>query len=187
MKVEFTYHEEFFRLALNNYVKIEQLKREHDKIRESFKHRKKVSDDLVLSLLAEKNDAIGQHALIAVIFCALSAEAYINDYAISRLSKNYLKSYLDKLDLLSKWVLIPRIVTGRQLDPGSEPIQNLSWLVALRNKLVHYKTRVLTIEQIEPSDFLWEDDAQKALDTVRNLVLALKEIDKDTNIDWLNK
>ena len=92
-------------------------------------------------------------------------------------------SYLDRLDLLSKWIVIPRIVTGKQLDPGSKAVQDLSWLVTLRNKQVHYKARI--IDEVKESDFFWEYDAEKAIKTVENLVLKLKEIDKTVETYWL--
>lgn len=134
---------------------------------------------------ANLGDIIEGHTLIVIIFCALFLETYINDYAIRRLSKNYLECHLDKLDLASKWIVIPRIVTGQQLDKSSKWFRDLSWLISLRNKLVHYKTQLFEFEEMCPADFLWEDDAKRALETAKNSVLALKKVDKELNIGWL--
>lgn len=183
-KIEWTNHRDYFKIALDHYRNINKLKKEHDDIQKRLKHKKCISDQEI-DLLAEKNNAIGQHTLVVIIFSALSLEAYINDYAINRLSKNYLINYLDRLNLLSKWILIPRIAMGKQLDPGSKSIQDLSWLITLRNKLVHYKSRKIKIREIKKSDFLWEYDAKKAIQTVRNLISELKKIDKKVCIDWL--
>lgn len=183
-KVEWTHHEKYFKIALDRYKNIKKLKKEHDSIQEKLKHKKNISDAEV-DLLAEKNDAIGQHALVVIIFSALTLEAYVNNYAISRLSRNSLTNYLDKLDLLSKWIVIPRIITGEQLEPGSKPVQDLSWLITLRNKLVHYKSRKIGIDEIKESDFFWEYDAEKAIKMVKNIVLRLKKIDKKVDIDWI--
>jgi len=182
-KVEWTYHGEYFKIALDNYVNVEKLKKERESIQKTLRRKKKVSDSEV-GLLAEKNDAIGQHALVVITFSTLSLEAYINHYAISRLSRNYLTNYLDKLDLLSKWIVIPRMITGKQLDPGSKSVQDLSWLITVRNKLMHYKSRKMRIDEIKESDFFWEFDAEKAIKTVKNLLLGLKKIDKKVDIDW---
>jgi len=122
-----------------------------------------------------------------VIFCATSLEAYINHYAISKLSKNYFTTYLDKLDLFSKWIVIPRIVTGTQLDAGSKPLQDLSWLITLRNKLVHPKSRKISIDDMKKTDFLWREDAERVIETVRHLVQELKKIDDSIYIDWTTK
>jgi len=184
VEAEFAYHGDYFKIAVETYEQIKRLRKEHDRIQEELKHEKEVSDERVFQL-ATKNDAIEQQARVVIIFSALSVEAYINDYAISQLSKNYLTNYLDKLDLLSKWIVIPRIITGKQLDPGAKSVQDLSWLITQRNNLVHYKSRKKAIDEIEASDFYWDYDAEKAMKTVKNLVLRLKEIDKTVDIHWL--
>jgi len=51
--------------------------------------------------------------------------------------------------------------------------------------MVHYKSREQQIDDIKASDFVWGDDAERALKTVRNLLLQLKKIDKEVNTDWL--
>jgi hypothetical protein len=144
-----------------------------------------MADDDIAGQLARKNDAIGELALVVIVFCAFTLEAYINDYAINRLSKNYLKNYLDKLDLVAKWVVIPRLMSREQLDPGSRPLQQIAWLVELRNKLVHYKSKELTVDQIKMSDFLWYEDAERAITVVKEAVLALGKLDRKAKTDWL--
>ena len=186
MEIEFTYYEDFFHVAIDTYKEIIKLEKEHSELQEGLSELKKSSEHLT-NKLAEKNDRIGRLALIVVIFCATSLEAYINHYAISNLSKSYLKTYLDKLDLLSKWVVIPRLTTGTQLDAGSSALQDLSWLITLRNKLVHYKSRKIEIDDIKETDFLWGDDAKRAIETVKNLAQELKKIDDDIYIDWTTK
>ena len=186
MKVEFTYFEDFFHIAIDTYKEIVKLEKERSELQANTSESEKSSDNFV-DKVAEKDDRIGRIALIVVVFCAMSLEAYINHYAISHLSKNYLKTYLDKLDLLSKWIVIPRITTGTQLDAGSRPLQDLSWLITLRNKLVHYKSRKVSIEEIKDTDFLWENDAKRAIETVKNLAQELKKIDNDIYIDWTTK
>ena len=184
MKIVLTYHEKFFNIALDTYEKITTLEKEHDEIQLRIQQSEKSSEEIT-ELLAVKNDRIGLLSLIVVVFCATSLEAYINDYAIDHVSKNYFSKYLDRLDLLSKWIVIPRITTREQLNTGSKPIQDLSWLITLRNGLVHYKTKIKEIEQLQTSDFLWADDAKRAINTVRNLVLELKRIDKKVETGWL--
>jgi hypothetical protein len=186
MEAEFNYYEDFFHIAIDTYKEIAKLEKELNKLQVNTSKSEKSSDDFVDNV-AERNDRIGRLALIVVIFCATSLEAYINHYAISNLSKSYLKTYLDKLDLLSKWVVIPRLTTGTQLDAGSSALQDLSWLITLRNKLVHYKSRKIEIDDIKETDFLWGDDAKRAIETVKNLAQELKKIDDDIYIDWTTK
>lgn len=186
LKVKFTYYEEFFHIAIDTYKEIVKLEKEHSELQINMSESEKSSDNFV-DKVAEKNDRIGRLVLIVVVFCATSLEAYINHYAISNFSKDYFKTYLDKLDLLSKWIVIPRITTGTQLDAGSRPLQDLSWLIALRNNLLHYKSRTVSIEEIKDTDFLWENDAKRAIETVKNLAQELKKIDNDIYIDWTTK
>ncbi len=183
MEITFSYYVDFFHVAIDTYKEILKLEKEHDVIQENISKLKKVSDDFT-DKLAEKNDRIGRLALVVVIFCATSLEAYINHYAISKLSKNYLKTYLDKLDLFSKWVIIPRLITGTELNAGSKAFQDLSWLITLRNKLIHHKSQKIDISLTKKSDFLWGDDARKAIKTVKNIAKELKKIDIDSDIDW---
>jgi hypothetical protein len=182
--IAWTYHGDYFRLALENWERIQKLKQEHDALQARFGSHNKVSDDIA-NQLASKNDEIGKLALVVIIFCAFTLEAYINDYAINRLSKSYLKNYLDKLDLVAKWVVIPRLVTQKRLDPGSRALQDLAWLVQLRNNLAHYKSKEVAIEQITLSDFLWDEDAQRAIRAVKGTVSALKALDRKAQTGWL--
>lgn len=177
LKAEFFYYETYFLIAQDAY-------REAKKLDCEFLAIQKSNPDAVL--VAEKNDAIDRFAIVVILFCALAAEAFINNYGIENFSKNYFTRYLDKLDLISKWIIIPRMVTGEELDPGSKVIQALSWLTGLRNRLVHSKSRKIPIDKIEKSDFFWIEDADRSLETIRNLIAELRRIDKSIHFDWVD-
>ena len=183
MEIELNYYHDFFHVAVDTYREIERLEKEHNELQLNTSEAEKSTDDFV-DRVAEKNDRIGLLTLVVVVFCATSLEAYINQYAINKLSKNYFKTYLDKLDLLSKWIVLPRIITGKQLDIGSKSVQELSWLISLRNKLVHYKSRKVNVEDLKTDDFLWSEDAKRAIDTVKNIAKELNKIDENIIIDW---
>lgn len=178
LEAEFFYYETYFSIAHKAYSEAKKLEIERLAIQ-------KANSD-AHDLVAEKNDAIEGFTIVVILFCALSAEAYINDYGIENFSKNYFTKYLDKLDLISKWIMLPRIITGRQLDPGSKPMQDLLWLTRLRNKLTHSKSRKIPIDKIEESDFFWIEDAEKSLGTIRNLIVELRKIDKNIHSDWID-
>ena len=183
-KIEWTHHRNYFKLVMDSYSRILKLKREHDEFQYSIRGKKISGGDV--DVLASKNDAIGQLALIVIVFSALTLEAYINHYAITRLSRNYFSNYLDKLDLLAKWLVIPRLVTGEKLDPGSNAMQELFWLVSLRNRLVHFKSKTITVEEIKESDFLWHEDAERSVRTAKRVVSLLKRIDPGAETDWID-
>lgn len=182
MKIELTYHEEFFNIALDNYRKIERMNSELD--RKIKKAGKRPDEDEAIQWVAETNDAIGRLALIVIVFSALSLEAFINHYGITKLSKGYFENYLDRLDVFSKWIITPRVVTGKRLDPGSRALQDLAWLITARNRFVHYKSRVVKIEDMKETDFLWHSDAERALATVSNVLLELQAIDGEVERGW---
>lgn len=174
-----------FQAGTEKFSNYSTAKEEHDDLKKSLKN-KTVSDEDV-DLLATKNDLIGEHALVVIIFAALTLEAFINHYGINRLSKNYFLTYLDKLDVLSKWMVLPKLITRKQLDPGTSAMQDLSWLIAVRNKLVHYKSRTIKIDDLKESDFLWETDAQRAINTVKRLIPSLEKIDPVVDTMWLQE
>ena len=185
LKIGWTHHGDYFKVVMDTYSRIQELKREHDQFQRSLKGKKVSNDDV--AVLASKNDAIGELALIVIVFSAFTLEAYINHYGINHFSRNYFSNYLDKLDLLAKWLVIPRVVTGKKLNPGSHAMQDLSWLVSLRNRLAHFKSKTITVEEIKESDFLWHEDAERAVGTVKRVVSLLKRIDPKAETDWVDQ
>ncbi|MBL9199959.1 MAG: hypothetical protein JNL39_05595 [Opitutaceae bacterium] len=79
-------------------------------------------------------------AISCVVFCALSLEAQIYDFAARYLGDGYVAQHLDKLDLVSKWLVIPLLVTGREIDKSGAAYGQLKVVVKARNGLVHYKS-----------------------------------------------
>jgi hypothetical protein len=184
LSIPWTHHSSYYRLALENWRRIQDLKAEHDAIEKTLAGKQSISDEDAIQLAA-KNDAIGELALVVVIFCAFTLEAYINHYGINRLSRNYYTKYLDKLDVVAKWVVVRRLVTGKELAPGSRAVQDLSWLVGLRNNLAHYKSKLLALNEVKTSDFLWYEDAEHAITTVARIMADLKRIDHRAEADWV--
>lgn len=128
---------------------------------------------------------IEQRALIAITFSAMTLEAYIYDYAVRRLSKK-LAEYVDKLDVIGKWIIIPRLITGKEIPRGERAFQLLQELIRDRNKIVHHKPNIFSGED---SDFQKQlaaanrkrvqlrDEARNAVKTLDLLADAILEID----------
>ena len=83
-KFQWIRHPDYYRVAKSNYRVIEALKRQHDALQLTLES-KEISDQDV-NRLAEKNNAIGEHALIVVVFSAFTLEAYITNHSFSDLS-----------------------------------------------------------------------------------------------------
>lgn len=77
----------------------------------------------------------------AVIFAALCIEAEINDLAGWQLGDKYFKDHLDGLDIVSKWIVIPRLLSGRELKKSGLAFSSLKKLVRTRNRLTHNKSK----------------------------------------------
>jgi len=68
-------------------------------------------------------------------------EAAIYDFAAIHLGDQYVKYHIDKLDLLSKWVVVLRFVSGVIFDKGCALFASLKQLANDRNRLVHTKSK----------------------------------------------
>lgn len=75
-----------------------------------------------------------------IVIAAMCLEAAIYDYAAWHLHDNYVKNHLDRLSLLSKWLVIPRLITQRELRVGRPAYEKLKRLIDARNALVHSKS-----------------------------------------------
>jgi hypothetical protein len=176
-----TKHQEFFRIALEALNRAKALKKLHDR-----RARKHDLTDANAEYLGRMNGLIELASMVSVVFSALALEAFINHYAHEKLTKSYFENYLDKLDLVSKWIVLPRLTHRRQPDPGSHGMNLLRWLVSLRNSLVHYKSKTKTISKLDwQKDWVNIEDAIKSCDTVQVLMRELKKVDNTVSADWV--
>jgi hypothetical protein len=79
---------------------------------------------------------------ITIVFSAMALEAFIYDYAISSkaISKSFMDVYLDKLTPQAKYLIIPKLVTGKQFPEQSKAFSMLKKLFSTRNTLIHSKS-----------------------------------------------
>ena len=141
-----------------------------------------------IDFIVEKNAEIRRYAASAVLFSVMTLESYVNGYALDRFSRSYFDKYLDKLDLKSKWVVYPKLVSGNDMDTGSKAFASFTKLIALRNRLVHDKPRKKRLSELNNQNFgLNYTDAQQAVDTVRGMVNELAALDTAIRTDWLDK
>lgn len=76
-----------------------------------------------------------------VIFVSIFLESYINQLAGIVFGDKYSKEHLDKLDFISKWIIIPRLITGKELNKSHAYFGRLKTMSKWRNKLVHHKSK----------------------------------------------
>lgn len=125
---------------------------------------------------------------MSTLSLAFSCEAYINLYGIERLGKDEFESF-ERLPPEDKWIVIPRIVTGRTFDKGAGPFQDLAKLVKTRNDWVHHKPPVDIIEFGKPMKTKGKKPApfpksyvavEKQITQVKRLIKELHSFDGST-------
>ncbi|MHA1329861.1 MAG: hypothetical protein ACTSR2_02175 [Candidatus Hodarchaeales archaeon] len=179
-EITFTNHQTFFAIAYQHHELVKRLMMERDK--------RKVKNDHDVDFICARNAAIQRSAMVSVVFSALTLEAFINNYAIEHFSKNYFENNLDKLSTVSKWIVIPKLVTGNEIDTDGQPYENLKKLFKLRDKLVHYKTRKKKIsEMTEDKDWVTENHSEVSLLTLKSIFNELATVDSSVNTDWLEE
>jgi hypothetical protein len=77
------------------------------------------------------------------------------------LGDTYFERYVDRLDLLSKWVVVPRLISGHEIDRGGRAYELLKQLIRRRNELMHPKSVPFSIEQFRRAAALPRADAAR--------------------------
>jgi len=130
-----------------------------------------------LQIEAHKIEALrDEQGITTIVFAALYLEALIYDYAASMIGDAYTNEHLDKLDFVSKWIVIPRIVTSEQPDKGQDWFRRLKQLSKARNGLVHMKSRRgMPISEL--SQYLVSAETE-LVENVENAFLAMYDCPK---------
>jgi hypothetical protein len=186
MEITLNMHGQYFSIALDSFNMAEELEDQRKEIMASQGHHNHVPKPDETARLMSIIDKIGNAAITSVVFSALCTEALINSYAINNFSRSFFKNYLDKLNVKSKWVIIPRLVTGNEVDVGSPAMQALWRLIDTRNKLTHFKTIQKDSSEFNESDFINIEDAQNGIEAIRKAVGMLKNIDANYHDSWLD-
>jgi hypothetical protein len=103
------------------------------------------SDDKEKWMKSMEHDSIVHNSLKSavscVVFSAMCLEAFIFAYSERFLGKNYTKKHLDKLSLDSKYIIIPRLIVGKEINRDGQAYEKLKKLLKHRNEIVHYKSK----------------------------------------------
>lgn len=169
----------FWGISIRAYSKILGLCQERDS--------KKLLTDEEIDFHCLKNAEITRLAMVTIVFSCMTLESFINFYGTEKFSKSYYENYLDSLNLKSKWIVVPFLANGIQINTESEGFQLLGDLVSLRNKLVHDKTKYIKAEQVMDLDWIAEEDASMAVDAVKKIFIEFKKIDKAVDTYWIDK
>ena len=124
----------------------------------------------------EKKAELLECKILAALMTALFFEAYIYDYGARKKSANYITKYLDKLDPVSKWIIIPKLIVPPGLDESDEIFERLRKLFSLRNELAHHKTKESN-EFMATRDFPDEFLPHLCIKLILDVMKKLKKLD----------
>jgi hypothetical protein len=178
--------ETFLEIAVDSYIEFKQDKRILDQIvseggimHEGFMIYNRETDH------QEYNNKLRKDTIKVIVFLTTFLESYINDLGGIVLGDTFVKEHLDKLSLISKWIVIPRLITNEEIDKSKSYYQGLKELVQWRNNLIHHKTRnaitffkspdTKNLEKLKPIYELF--DVSKCFNMIKELFDELNRID----------
>ncbi|UII75334.1 hypothetical protein LV716_13865 [Flagellimonas sp. HMM57] len=159
----------YLKISVDNYLAYSKCRKELEKI------ENEISDDLNLYFHEKHSslrDETGTYYVISVIFCSMFLESYIYDFGARNTSDKYISKYLDKLDTMSKWVIIPKIISGVEIDRSKKSFEFISKLISARNKLIHWKSKRMTFETLEKN----KDEKIYNLVDLEKVFISIKDI-----------
>ena len=80
-------------------------------------------------------------AIKLIVLSCMCLEAAVYDYASWHLPARMVDKHLDRLGLYAKWALVPRLIGQQSLAEDGAAMEALDKVIALRNMLVHSKSR----------------------------------------------
>lgn len=87
-----------------------------------------------------QQDAHSLAGIQTIVFSAMCVEAAVYDYAAVHLGDEFVQQHLDKLDVISKWILSLRLISNYSLPRHGALHGSLKCLIRSRNLLVHIKS-----------------------------------------------
>lgn len=145
----------FRAIVLENLIQIDLTSPDVDLLRRKISVAK--TEDSILQYEYElmlSNQKLFKFVAITIVFSVMTIDAYIYDYAARNLSDTYVKKHIDRLDLISKWVVIPRLVTGKELPADGKWLSMLGNLIKQRNLIIHHKSSEWPVSSQYTKDYL---------------------------------
>lgn len=158
------------RLEYNSYEKIKNLlevSENEELLSEEYKCIKK---------LDRYESEIEKLSISIIIFSALTLESYIYDYGARKLGDNFMKNHLDKLDPISKVVIIVELVTKKKFPKEKRVYELIKNLNKSRNSLVHYKSSNKDLNNIVNGSDKSDDEFINFINKAEQAYQALEEL-----------
>ncbi|HEX8352811.1 MAG TPA: hypothetical protein VF611_07930 [Pyrinomonadaceae bacterium] len=118
---------------------------------------------------------------IVIVFAAMCLEAFIYDYGAVHTSDSYMENYVDKLSPVAKWVVVTKLVTGKDFPTDSQAFQMLRTLMKARNDMVHFKSFDVPVDDLKKLQKLMNKapiiSAQDAFKAISLVMIELEKLD----------
>ncbi|HTI00786.1 MAG TPA: hypothetical protein VL752_07555 [Acidisoma sp.] len=176
-------HQLFANIAMRNYVLFKQSSKSLEDLGERREPDEQGYDLNVERKFHDLGEQEIESAFSVILYSAMCFESAIYDHAAQYFGDSYVADHFDKLDLLSKWLVIPQLTWKRELRKGHAPYQHLATLVRARNRLVHHKSENIKMDdnlQMERLRRRSEEFKQDVENAMKALILISLEM------DWLS-
>lgn len=190
-------------ISIDSFLKFELLQKEY----EFFKNKGNFKDNgAIIYSEQEKIDELGnsllKESIKTIIFLGAFLEAYFFDLSAITLGQRYTENHIEKIDLTSKIILVPRLITGKEIDKSLHFWAEIKALIKWRNKIVHNKTKDwiefsknINPDNYDPKPLFEEYNLSKFINSTIKLFEELDRIDPkgyhsmriNFNIKRLNK
>lgn len=163
----------YYVIAIESFVKAQEayIKLEHEE--------KENPDEKIYHLV----DDIRKYAISAICFSVMALESGVNTMANISMGASFAKS-IDKLDIVSKWIVIAQTALGIKLDRGSAPIQKMQAAVSARNKLVHNKITIVP-DPVDDSILIPDENMRtQYIEPAYNAICAIRDCDYWLQNHW---
>ncbi|MDD2389001.1 MAG: hypothetical protein PHP23_04620 [Desulfobacterales bacterium] len=131
-------------------------------------------------------DTADGQATIVVLYTIIALECYIYNYAARKLGESFSKKHVDSMRHHTKWMLVPKLATGKGIPADHKAIALLQKLIAARNDIVHAKAVNISPdrwnqqkERIISENWSIIDAALNAFRCIGELGSILSDIDPD--------
>ncbi|MEN3324240.1 hypothetical protein VP395_10915 [Mariniflexile soesokkakense] len=159
----------YLKISVDNYIEFVTKKGKLKKDDESL-------NEFESAEIFEKNRIIinemGENFVISVIFLSMFLESYIYDFSARNKGDSYTSKYLDKLDTVSKWIIIPKIISGVEIDKSRKSFEMLRNLISTRNKLIHWKSKKFNSSELIKN----RDKEIYDLINLKEIFIAIKDL-----------
>lgn len=172
-------------ISIDSFLKYKSLKKENSLLKEKghFKH----NEFLIYNEQEKINDlenSLLKESIKVVIFLGAFLESYFFELSAVALGQRYTENHIEKLDLASKIILIPKLITGKEIDKSLHFWGHIKSLIKWRNKIIHNKTKDsieffknTKPENYNPKPLYVEFDLSEFLDSIKILFKELDKID----------